>query len=70
MKTYETIFIYYEIGMALTFIWNFALWLGLFSKISFEKVVARTLFWPFYAIKIILFRGVSVLNIFIDDMLK
>ena len=47
-----------------------ARWANPCNYIKADKIIAMTLFWPFYFIKYILFKSVAILNIFIDDMIK
>lgn len=47
-----------------------ARWVDPCNYINVDKIIAMTLFWPFYFSKYILFKSVAILNIFIDDMIK
>lgn len=47
-----------------------ARWVDPCNIIDADKIIAMTLFWPFYFIKYIIFKIVVILNIVIDDMIK
>lgn len=47
-----------------------ARWLNPYNIIDADKIIAMTVFWPFYFIKYINFKSVVILNILIDDMIK
>lgn len=70
MTIIEESFLIYCCGAVITLIMGIARWANPCNSIDADKIIAMTLFWPFYFIKYIIFKSVAILNIFIDDMIK
>lgn len=70
MTIIEEIFFIYCCGAGIALAMGVARWANPCNNMNADKIAAMTLFWPFYLIKYIIFKGVVILNIFIDDMIK
>lgn len=70
MTIIEEIFFIYCWGAGIALAMGVARWANPCNYIKADKIIAMTLFWPFYFIKYILFKSVAILNIVIDDMIK
>lgn len=70
MTIIEEFFLIYCWGIGIALVVGAACWANPRNNMNADKIAAMTLFWPFYLIKYIIFKGVVILNIFIDDMIK
>lgn len=70
MITFKEILFIYFYGTGIALVVGVACWANPCNNINADKIAAMTLFWPFYLIKYIIFKSVTILNIFIGDMIK